>query len=104
MRVNAPSGILSPALIVMVAFLVPKFLAELVRVQLPQLEDALADVRHRLEPGKRLLRLWVVLERGLCPAEVHIRLVLLLDLPFPKAAGDGRRSALIIAGPEVPLA
>src|SRR5260370_41216386 len=103
MRVKAPSGILSPALIVIGASLI-RMLAELVRVQLPQLEDARADVRYRLETDEGLLGLWVVLERSLRTPEIHVRLVRLLDLPFPEAAGDGRYGALIIGGAEVNFA
>src|ERR1700743_3953528 len=78
MRVNAPSGILSPALIVI---LFPyRLRSELVRIQLPQLEHSGAHVRDRLEFVERLLCLSGVLQRDLRAAEIHVGLVHLLDL------------------------
>src|SRR5450631_915808 len=77
-RVNVPSGILSPALMVM-AFLLSVSL-ERVGVQRPQFQDSRANARSALECGQGLLGVRDVLQRNLRSAEIDVRLILMLDL------------------------
>src|SRR5271170_1362951 len=57
MRVNAPSGILSPALIVIAILPAIRLSTDRLSVQIPQLQNALADVRHEFQIRKSSLRL-----------------------------------------------
>src|ERR1700684_2200792 len=81
MRVNLPSGILSPTLMVIGILLsylqasACKRYTDFAGIQLPQLQDARADVRHRLQLPESLLRLRSVLELRLSEAEIDVRLV-----------------------------
>src|SRR5271170_6051926 len=83
MRVNAPSGILSPALIVIALSSKIRLTTQRVGVQFPQPKHPRADVGDALESRKRLLGIRVILEGNQRPAEVHKGLVLMLDLALP---------------------
>src|ERR1700722_10660823 len=87
MRVNLPSGILSPTLMVIGILLsylqvsACRRYTDFAGIQLPQLQDARADARlHRLQLPESLLRLGSVLELRLSEAEIDVRLVHVLHL------------------------
>src|SRR5258708_31607940 len=109
MVVNLPAGILSPTLMVMWSFSVRKLRlgrlgAELVGVQLPQLQHSRTDVRHLFQAVEGLLRFRVVFQCDLRPAEIDVGLVEVLDPFLLDTPGDGGNRSLVVAGPVVDLA
>src|SRR6185312_2101335 len=101
MRVNEPSGILSPALMVINA---PVNLSKGFTVQRPQLQNPWADIRNGLQSGKRLLGFSDVLQGNLGTAEIDIGFVQMLDLALLKTSIDGVHGVLIVAGTVINLA
>src|SRR5712671_477660 len=81
-----------------------KLRAELLGIQLPQLQHSRTDVRHRLQAAEGLLRIRNVFQCDLRPAEIDISLVeVLYPLLFDTPADGGDRG-LVVAGPVIDLA
>src|SRR6202034_4317678 len=86
MRVNAPSGILSPALMVIEFSPAIRLSTHDIAVQLVQLGDARALVGNGFQTGEGLLGVREVLELDLRPAQIHVGLVRMLDLALLQAS------------------
>src|SRR5882762_268107 len=105
MRVNAPSGILSPALIVMATLLCDiRLSTDRLGVQRPQLQDPRADVRNDLQIHESSFRLRDILELDLSQSEIDVRFVQMLDLPLQQTRRDGIHALLILAEAVIHLA
>src|SRR5882757_5755156 len=76
MDAGLAAGILSPTLMVIrLLRFVCGSRAELLGIQLPQLQHSRTDVRHRLQAAEGLLRIRNVFQCDLRPAEIDVGLV-----------------------------